>query len=464
MAGDGIDIRLGVDPAGVIEGADDAASALEKIDDALGDISKSGDKDLDKLEKSLKDIDQAALRTGDELDRNLGKKTRNATKEAEGGLKDFKEEANSTAKESAASFDGSAESIVDAFQEVAANAFEGFGPAGAVAGLALAAGIGLATSAFTQSQEEIAKTKERVENLGLAMIESGDTGRVSFDAISEELGKILAGSEDAAKSIGDIRNEAQKSGVAVEDLAMAYAGNEQAIEGVISELDVLLEAEKAARQEAADAGTEKLTGYDQEIRKLEDVRNNIVAQQEAIQEARRIEQEWLETGGQLLLNKEELISQVNEQYDQAAASAGEYIDAETGIADVQGFLDGMAKRQKAIEDYTAALTSNQFTPEQQKALNDMGFEAGSQFMQLYNQGTEAQKGELKTILTTAATDSSGAALDTIDNAFATADVSKIPADIDLTKANQTLEAWRPGQKQIDVLVKWKDSRTGQVIP
>lgn len=464
MASEGIDIKIGVDPSAAVDGVDDVNSALKKIDDNLGDVAKAGDQDLGKLERSLKDLNQEAIKTGDEFDKSIGKGTKKAAKEAEGGLKDFKDEANSTARESAASFDGSAESIVDAFQEVAANAFQGFGPAGAVAGLALAAGIGLATSAFTKSQEDIAKTKERVRDLGLAMIESGDTGTVSFEAVSDELAKILSGSEDAAKSIGDIRNEAAKAGVAVEDLAMAYAGNEAAIEGVIDQLDLKLEAERKARQEASESSGQRLTGYDMEIRKLEDVRNNIVAQQEAIQEAARIEQEWLNAGGQLLLNKQELISQINAEYDSAAASAGDYINAETGIADVQGFLDGMAARQKAIEDYTAALTSNAFTPEQQKALEDMGFEAGSQFMQLYNQGTEAQKGELEKILTTAATDSSGAALDTIDAAFSGAEVSKIPADIDLSQANQTLAAWRPDQKTIDVLVRWKDARTGQVIP
>jgi hypothetical protein len=463
MASEGIDIKIGVDPSGAVDGVDDVNSALEKIDDNLGDISKSGDSDLGKLEKSLKDLNQEAIKTGDQFDKSIGKGTKNAAKDAESGLSDFKDEAAQTATETAASFDGSAESIVGMFQETAAKALEGFGPAGAVAGIALAAGIGIATAAFTKNQEEIAKTKERIIALSQEMIDSGDTGRVSFSAVSEELKKIVSRAEDAVKNMDDIRNEAEKSGVAVGDLALAYAGNQEAIGGVIEELDRKLEAEKAARREAQDAGKERLNGYDQEIEKLNSVRDRIVAQQQAIEEAARIEQEWLNTGGQLLLNKQELIDQINTEYDNAAASAGDYIDAETGIANVQGFIDGMAARQKAIEDYTAALTSNQFTPEQQKALEDMGFEAGSEFMRLYNQGTDAQKGELKTILTTAATDSSGAALDTIDKAFSTADVSKIPADVDLSKANETLNAWKPGQKQIDVLVTWKDKRTGQVI-
>ncbi len=86
------------------------------------------------------------------MDKSLGKKTKKAAEEGKSGMDDFKQEANQTARESAASFDGSAESIVDVFQEVAANAFQGFGPAGAVAGLAIAAGIGLGVKAFEDGQ------------------------------------------------------------------------------------------------------------------------------------------------------------------------------------------------------------------------------------------------------------------------------------------------------------------------
>jgi len=34
---------------------------------------------------------------------------------------------------------------------------------------------------------------------------------------------------------------------------------------------------------------------------------------------------------------------------------------------------------------------------------------------------------------------------------------------DTSAANETIKNWKPDQKTIDVLVRWKDARTGQVI-
>jgi hypothetical protein len=178
----------------VVRGAGDIADAFDEVSDALVDVAKASDKSAGKVEDSAKDAAKSLDKTGDAADdlerkmkdafdgvsdaarksgKDVGDSTKKGFKEAEGGLKDFREESNSTAKESAASFDGSAESILDSFQEVAANAFAGFGPAGAAAGLAVAVGMGIAISAMQDTAEKATEAKQKAVDMVDSIKEAG---------------------------------------------------------------------------------------------------------------------------------------------------------------------------------------------------------------------------------------------------------------------------------------------------
>jgi hypothetical protein len=174
-------------------GIEKGEDALESIGDALDDLArnKSGDKVGDKLGDSIKDgarkanrstedveagfreMAQAAKRESDEAGDAIGRNIKRGTEKAEEGLEEVKREAASTAKESGASFDGSADSIIDAFQEVAANAFAGFGPAGLVAGLAVAGAMGIAVAGGQKVADALNDAKERAGELAN---ELGDVG------------------------------------------------------------------------------------------------------------------------------------------------------------------------------------------------------------------------------------------------------------------------------------------------
>lgn len=97
--------------------------------------------------------------------KTVGKSMGDGLDKAGEGLDEFKDEANGTAREAAASFDGSAESIAEVFQEVAANAFAGFGPAGAAAGLAVAAGLGIALAKAQELAEANTEAAESTADL-----------------------------------------------------------------------------------------------------------------------------------------------------------------------------------------------------------------------------------------------------------------------------------------------------------
>lgn len=150
---------------GVIKPLGDAEEALEDLERAAK--SADLDQEIEKAQKSTNkfeaEIDDAndSLRKLGRSARDAGDDTKRGMKGAEDGVKEMGDEAQSTAKEAAASFDGSAESILDAFQEVAANAFAGFGPAGALAGLAIAAGVGIAVGKFQEAEEAAEELRQK---------------------------------------------------------------------------------------------------------------------------------------------------------------------------------------------------------------------------------------------------------------------------------------------------------------
>lgn len=144
---------------GVIEPLEDAEKALEQLGDAADDAGTDGARAVDKLEDALKDAQRQSKRTEDAMD-DVGDKSKRAFEKAEDGVKGFKEEAAQSARETAASFDGSFESIADLGQEVAANAFADFGPLGAAAGVAVAGAAGVMIDSFTKVQEAADEARE----------------------------------------------------------------------------------------------------------------------------------------------------------------------------------------------------------------------------------------------------------------------------------------------------------------
>lgn len=233
----------------------DLGEALEDVADSLDEVASEGKDSGDKLERSFRDMARAAEKAGDDVGDGMKK----GFKRAEQGADEFKSEANSTAKESAASFDGSAESIGDAFQEVAANAFAGFGPAGAVAGIAAAAGIGLAISGFEAIADAQEASEEEIGKWADTYIEAG--------------GRVLTASQIAASAQAIVTDPekwktAQKNaelwGVSVETAVLAAAGNAPSLDAVNGSLD----RQRDAFTEATAAGDLNAEQRDKELSRL----------------------------------------------------------------------------------------------------------------------------------------------------------------------------------------------------
>lgn len=449
MASEGIDIKIGVDPSGAVDGVDDVNSALKKIDDNLGDVAKSGDSDLGKLEKSLKDLNQEAIKTGDEFDKSIGKGTKKAAKEAEGGLKDFKQEAGSTARESAASFDGSATSIVDAFQEVAANAFEGFGPAGAAAGIAIAAGIGLATQAFDKSQADAERLKGKINDLADALIESG--GDLNLGYVVDTLKSLATGAGDGEKSLKDLKTIAERSGLSFEDLANAVAGN------VTSYDDLIQAANDAKKTEYEGRGP----GWSDRFAAIAEYTKLLEDSKKVAEDAAQIQLIAAQAGVGELQAKLDVQTQVNQAYDDAAGNIEPYINEESKLFDTAAYITAMQEREKALADYQSALATSGLDSNAKAFLATQGEEAAAAMLQGYTNGDAKTKAELSRIWSEAGKQASGDASQEIDAGLKDDKTVKITADTGM--ASEAIKTWNPGSKTIDILVQWKDKKTGQVI-
>lgn len=203
--------------------ADNAKKAVGQLGDDFKDAGRDGERSIDDLEDSLKDAQRETKDLGEDADK-AGDDVRKGMKRAEDGVEEFRDEANSTAREAAASFDGSAESIADAFQEVAANALAGFGPAGAIAGLAAAAGIGLAVAGFEQFNEAEEASRERASEWADAYVEAG--GRIlEASQLVEKAREIITDPEQYAMA----EKNAKAWGVSEATALLAMAGDTNAL-------------------------------------------------------------------------------------------------------------------------------------------------------------------------------------------------------------------------------------------
>lgn len=431
----GISINFLADVRDFLKGTKNVEDELDDVADSLDDVAREGDQATEKLEDSFRDLAKATKKAGDDVGDNM----RKGYKQAEEGADALKENAQSNAKEVTASFDGSVESIIDGFQGLASEAFEGFGPAGAVAGFALAAGIGIATAEFQKTEEAAKAAKERIGELGIAFIESGaDVAQV--EAFQEALKGIVTNADDASAKIDDLRKFADKyaqTGVKVEELAMAYAGNADAIKSVNEKLQLAIELEKenqaqATNAAAVNASKSRQEAYEQEIAKIQSI-------QEETQAAQAIEEAYLASGGAEAQAKADAIGLINDAYDEVVGSVEDFINSESGVLDVDAYLAAIDAREKALDEYQTALAKSGLSTEQKEALNAMGVDAASAWLKGYESATPEQQRKLKKSLTEASKENSGVARTEIEKAFEKPVNAKVKVDADTSAAQRDLD-------------------------
>ena len=209
----------------------DGVREAKKLDDAFQDGEKAA-KDLDrKADDAFDAISKNAKRAGDDV----GKSQKDGFREAGEGSETFKEEAQANAKEVAASFDGSAESIADGFQGLAAEMLSGFGPAGVAAGIAVAAGLGMASMAMQDTAEKANAARQRAVDMVDAIADAG--GSLEDMDLAEQIKSwgrevlednwITFWADESTTRFQETAKDAKDAGVNIRDALRAGAGSAQ---------------------------------------------------------------------------------------------------------------------------------------------------------------------------------------------------------------------------------------------
>jgi hypothetical protein len=433
MAGT-IKISSDLDARGFLKGTSNMEEALEDVSKELDKTGKEGVKDIDKLENKFSDAAKAAKDAGNDMRKGMGDGFKGVQDAGNQAATDIKDEFKSNLSEVTSSFNGSVESMGDLVQGTLGGLVGSLGPAGMAAGAAGALGVGLVIAKLTQAAEEAERSKERIKEMGLAIIDSG-ADVAGLESFNEEMKLIITNSDDARKKLEDIEKLVGDYPELAGDvglMAQAYAGNEDAMDGALDALDKIIEQEKIRTGQ----GTEGAVSMNEA---LLDSKETLIQIQKETEAAQKIEQDWLNSGGAESLAKAEAIGLINSAYDNAASSISEFKDEESGVIDVQAYIDSMAAREKALQDYQTAVAESGFSTEQKQALNDMGVEASADFMAGYKAASPAQQAEMQKILTNMASESSGVAVKEMEKAFEKPVEAKVEAKVDMKLAQQDLD-------------------------
>lgn len=261
-----IDIEITTNVDGVITGAEKVADSFENVQDSLKDTQKASDKASESMEKdakdaakvidrdltaALKDVDDTAKTAG----KSVGKSMKDGADKGSEGMSELADESKSTAKEAAASF-GSIEDAASALQEVVANAFVGFGPAGMAAGVLAAVGIGLAMSALEDNAAKINENKEKMLDLAQVIRDNGGVlAEADYIKQMDDYGYAIQDTKewfeifqaDAISGFEKLKKASDATGLSARDIFKGGFGN---VEEAKKSLELVEEKLKSTKEKA----------------------------------------------------------------------------------------------------------------------------------------------------------------------------------------------------------------------
>lgn len=452
----GISINFLADVKNFLRGTKNVEDELENVADSLDDMAKDGDKAAEKIEKSFRDLARETKQTGDTMSTGMKGGFDKTRKHGEDAATEIKDEFKSNLSEVTSSFDGSVESMGDLVQGTLGGLVGSLGPLGVAAGAAGALGVGVIIAEITKAAEEAEAAKQRISELGAAMIDAASNGEVPLELVIDNLKSIVTNSEDAAKKFTDIQKEAEDLGLSAEALASAYAGGDKALKDQLDALDTLIEQEEERYQQELNNHDTFMSDAQQKIAEYELQRRELSKVAEETAKAAEAERDWLASGGAEMLGKQQAIETINAAYDQAAGSILDFKNEETGVLDIEAFINSIEERKNSLQTYQTDLATMGLTTEQKSALDSVGLEAAMAYLDGIKNGTPEQAEYLKNSLTETASDASGLAVEEIETAFKTPIEAKVDVTANTKKATESIDAWINRTRYVDVIARIRD--------
>ena len=390
--------------------ARDAKKAGDKTGDAISDGAKDAEQGVERLGREFKEMADQARRSSDKAGDSLGRGIGSGTDAAKRDLAELKDEAVQNASETFSSFDGSMDSLVDGIQGTFGGIVSNMGAAGAVAGGALAIGIGYAVAQGQELADALNSAKERsAEIAGEILAADGDLSKIQWAEKFNEWGLAIEDNrewwevwQNEAKTAMEVASEsADRFGISVKDLALGLSGTnaDAAIRSISALRDQVDELEDARSRAQQSTVREDLS---MEIRGRTNLIAKLEAQSGVTEDAIRVSEQMASISAEMAAADEaaaaasqartDATNALQRELDEAVNSWTAFYNAETGATDPAGYIAAMQARVAATTNFNANLAQlaqeTGMSFEAQQAILDQGVDFAPMLASIMAQSPE----------------------------------------------------------------------------
>lgn len=459
-----------------LEDAEDALKALAKVD-AGEDIERDMKQAQDATERLRDETKKTARDIEDEFKRSYRKTADDAddaTRKMKDGFDEAGNEAAQSAREGAASFTGEFDDVADYIQEVLANALSGFGPAGLVAGVAAAAGIGIAVAKVQELTEKVEEIQERANDVHLGALEEGidvegyvtglDYVRSALERLNEEGQKrfrFFWEEDDTGlqEFISDLRRTGEEQASANDILSLGTR-ELKAYRDAVDDNTGALQREKNQLEEAT---ARNLDMSDADRRRLETLRDMAGASDRVIErldeeievrsEATERSDAWAESGAAAAQARADAEDEAAERvkgaiqsvtaeqlgaYDSMRDGAYQKATADNAAFNIDKWLSYVEEARGAADTYRANIQTMQLTPGEWENLLALPDDARTSIVNSYATSGEEGKARIRAALGDGGAGEAGAeAAVAFDSSFDPK--AKVEAEVNTTKAEASVK-------------------------
>lgn len=479
----GVDVNIGADTrdfasavkSGMVEPVQDAQGALDKYVDAAGDGGEQLTRTFKTQQQQTTELRSDIDRLNDTISNGTRRSTQTAgaanqrfSRESSEGFDEIRDSAKSNAIEVGASFTGGFDQAAGGLQGFLAEFLAGFGPAGVVAGIAAAAGIGLITAQVDEGTEAAETQKAAIQALGQEYIEAGKSGSKSFDSVSQAISDMATSTDGK-----DVIITLQKAWEASKDAGADY---QSVVEAIANQSPAqIARAQQAVAQlaqknvELSQKGVQAGNGqYAGSIKAVEGARKLDAALESAktqAEQAARAQKLAAAAGISDLKLKQDLLGQLEQGYDETASSTDDYLDKEKKTLDVAKYIKAMNARRDALIKYKETLAKLDLSPEAVKFIESQGADAAAAMVAGYQKASPKQQAKLNEIWSTAGDDNATTYDAALGKKLATIKPKavKIPQSVVPAPDDSKLQAYLRTPRVAKVVVDFY-ARNGQRIP
>lgn len=411
----GVDVNIGADTrdfersvkSGMQDPVEDAQKALDDYATAGGDAGQT----LTDTFRTQQQQTTTLARDIDELNRSIrdGSSTTKRHQVADidefrhtatAGFDEAKDSARQNAIETAASFDGSFNSIAGGLQGLFSEFAVGFGPAGIIAGLVLASGIGVLTQQIDGTTEAAETQKQAVADLATQWIEYGKTGAASADDVRTAI-EAMATSDgsDVVLTLQKAWELSKSAGADYQTVVESIASsNPQQLAKAQEAVEKLRKAHDDAASSARNDGSGTYSAAIKGAQGANQLADALDKAEKQAKDAARAQQLAARAGVSDLQLKQDLLGQLETAYDGVAGSSQDFIKA--GKFDASGYVKNVDKMRDALIKYRDTLAKSDLSPAAKKFLEGQGADQAAAMLRGYQSASDTTKARLNEIWST----------------------------------------------------------------